>query len=268
MLSASDSDKGLFLPVAAEDGAVPPHRPLGSLASRLWGECNDSGIPVGRPCPGQDRLSADPRPGEDIEIVGEAGSGEEGLPLIRRLKPQVVICDLHLPGISGLDITERIVRSDIGTHVLIVSVQEEGPMPRRLIEAGASVTWARAAMPRNWCAPCAKSPAVAAISPATLRSEWPWRNCAGRTRPSTCCHRRELEVARMLCQGMRMEEIGRRLSLSGKTVATHKYRLYEKLGIKDTVALARLAGQHGVSDPVTPSDRAKEKAPFGGPSSA
>ena len=60
---------------------------------------------------------------------------------------------------------------------------------------------------------------------------------------------RELEVARMLCQGLRMEEIGRRLNLSGKTVATHKYRLYDKLGIKDTVALARLAGQHGVSDP-------------------
>ena len=53
----------------------------------------------------------------------------------------------------------------------------------------------------------------------------------------------------MLCTGMRMEEIGRRLSLSGKTVATHKYRLYEKLGIRDTVALARLASQHGLSEP-------------------
>src|SRR5690606_15201676 len=60
---------------------------------------------------------------------------------------------------------------------------------------------------------------------------------------------RELEVARMLCTGMRMEEIGRRLSLSGKTVATHKYRLSDKLGIRDAVALARLAAQHGLSDP-------------------
>lgn len=62
---------------------------------------------------------------KEFEIVGEAGSGEEGLPMIRRLKPQVVICDLHLPGISGLDITERIVRSELGAYVLIVSVQEE-----------------------------------------------------------------------------------------------------------------------------------------------
>src|SRR5690606_39273941 len=60
---------------------------------------------------------------------------------------------------------------------------------------------------------------------------------------------RELEVARLLCTGMRMEEIGRRLSLSGKTVATHKYRLYEKLGIRDNVALARMAQLHGVCEP-------------------
>ena len=53
----------------------------------------------------------------------------------------------------------------------------------------------------------------------------------------------------LFCQGLRAEDIARRLSLSGKTIATHKYRLFDKLGIKDTVALARLAAQHGLSDP-------------------
>jgi DNA-binding CsgD family transcriptional regulator len=72
---------------------------------------------------------------------------------------------------------------------------------------------------------------------------------SGAQSPFDALSPRELEVARMLCQGMRMEEIGRRLSLSGKTVATHKYRLFDKLGIKDTVALARLASQYGVSEP-------------------
>ena len=54
----------------------------------------------------------------------------------------------------------------------------------------------------------------------------------------------------LFCQGLRAEDIARRLSLSGKTVATHKYRLFEKLGIKDTIALSRMAMQHGISDPV------------------
>ena len=53
----------------------------------------------------------------------------------------------------------------------------------------------------------------------------------------------------MFCRGMRAEDIARKLCLSGKTVATHKYRLFEKLAIKDTVALARLAAQYGITDP-------------------
>ena len=186
---------------------------------------------------------------KEFDIVGEAGSGEEGLPMIRRLKPQVVICDLHLPGISGLDITERIVRSDLGTYVLIVSVQEEGPMPRRLIEAGASGYLGKG---------CDAAELVRAVREVARGRRYLASHVAQRMALSRLCgddspfdalSPRELEVARMLCQGLRMEEIGRRLSLSGKTVATHKYRLYDKLGIKDTVALARMAGQHGVSDP-------------------
>ena len=66
----------------------------------------------------------------DIEVVGESGSGEAALPEIRRLKPDVVLCDLHLPGISGLEVTERIVRGGHGIRVVVVSVMEEGPLPR------------------------------------------------------------------------------------------------------------------------------------------
>lgn len=73
----------------------------------------------------------------DIEVVGEADSGEIALPMIRRLKPDIVLCDLHLPGISGLEVTERIVKGDYGCRVVVVSVLEDGPVPKRLIEAGA-----------------------------------------------------------------------------------------------------------------------------------
>ena len=72
----------------------------------------------------------------DIEVVGEAETGEAALPLVRQLKPDVVLCDLHLPGYSGLEVTERIVRADLGVRVIIVSVLEDGPLPKRLLEAG------------------------------------------------------------------------------------------------------------------------------------
>ena len=185
----------------------------------------------------------------DFEVVGEAGSGEEGLPMIRRLKPNVVICDLHLPGISGLDITERIVRAGMGVHVLIVSVQEKGPMPRRLIEAGASGYLGKGCDAQELVRALREVARGRRYLASHVAQRMALAKLCGEGSPFDLLSPRELEVARLLCQGMRMEEIGRRLSLSGKTVATHKYRLYEKLGIKDTVALARLAGQHGVSDP-------------------
>ena len=74
----------------------------------------------------------------DIEVVGDADNGEDALRQIRSIKPDVVLCDLHLPGLSGLEITERITRSDLEARVIIVSVLEDGPLPRRLMEAGAS----------------------------------------------------------------------------------------------------------------------------------
>ena len=73
----------------------------------------------------------------DIECVGECGSGEEGLAQVRALKPDVLVCDLHLPGISGLEVTRRLQAAESSTRVLIVTVQEEGPLPRSLLEAGA-----------------------------------------------------------------------------------------------------------------------------------
>lgn len=183
----------------------------------------------------------------DFEVVGEAGNGEDGLPLIRRLKPDVVLCDLHLPGISGLEVTERLVRSGSESKVVIVSVQEDGPMPKRMLEIGARGYIGKA---------CDAQELFRAIRDVARGKRYVGGEIAqklalagDRRTPFEMLSPRELEIALLLCQGMRAEEIARRLSLSSKTVATHKYRLFEKLGIKDTVALARLAGQNGLLDP-------------------
>lgn len=184
-----------------------------------------------------------------VEIIGEAATGEEALPQIRRLQPDVVLCDLHLPGISGLDITERIVRADVGIRVIIVSIQEDGPMPRRLIEAGASGYLGKGCDPQELVRAVGDVFRGRRYLASDVAQRMALDGFGGQTSPFDLLSPRELQVARLLCQGLRMEEIGRRLSLSGKTVATHKYRLFEKLGIRDAISLARLAGQHGISDP-------------------
>ena len=186
----------------------------------------------------------------DIVVVGEAATGEDGLAMARRLRPDVALCDLHLPGISGLEVTARIARGGWGTRVLVVSVLEDGPMPKRLLEAGAdgyvgkncdAAELVRAvrtvASGRRYLA--------GAIAQALALS-----GVDGAGTPFDALSARELEVAMLLLRGMRQEDIARRLSLSAKTVNTHKSRLFGKLGIRDSIALARMAGRHGLAEPL------------------
>ena len=186
----------------------------------------------------------------EVEIVGQADSGEGALPQLRRLRPEVLVCDVHLPGISGLEVTERVVRGAYGTRVIVVSAQHDGPLPRRALEAGASAYVGKGhdvsellravhdvALGKRYLASgIAQQIALAGID-----------GHAGS--PFDALSPRELEVALLLTQGLRQEDIARRLSLSAKTINTHKARLFEKLGIRDSIALARLASLHGMGDP-------------------
>ncbi|PZU18972.1 response regulator [Stenotrophomonas sp. PS02298] len=185
----------------------------------------------------------------DIEVVGEADSGDVALPLIRRLKPDVVLCDLHLPGLSGLEITERIVKGDHGTKVIIVSVLEDGPMPKRLLEAGASGYVGKGGDSKELIRAVHDVAIGKRYLATSIAQNLALSNLEGGESPFDLLSPRELEVALLLIQGHRQEEIARRLSLSAKTVNTHKARLFQKLGVQDNIALARLAAQYGVGDP-------------------
>lgn len=185
----------------------------------------------------------------DIEVVGEADSGEIALPMIRKLKPDVVLCDLHLPGISGLEVTERIVKGEYGCKVVVVSVLEDGPMPKRLIEAGASGYVGKAGDAVELLRAVRDVARGKRYLANGIAQHLALAGIGGESSPFDTLSPRELEVAMLLVQGMRQEEIAKRLSLSAKTVNTHKSRLFEKLGIQDSIALARLSSQYGLSDP-------------------
>ena len=73
----------------------------------------------------------------DIEIVGEASSAEDGLRLIRAEHPDVALVDVHMPGMSGVEMTERVVRAKLSTRIVVLTVVEDVRFPRRLLEVGA-----------------------------------------------------------------------------------------------------------------------------------
>lgn len=186
----------------------------------------------------------------DIEVIGDVESGEAALPLIKRLKPEVVLCDLHLPGLSGLEVTERVTHGGRGPRVIIVSVLEDGPMPRRLLEAGASGYVGKGGDAQellNAIRDVARGKRYLASSVAQSMA---LSGVTGNATPIDNLTARELEIGLLMAQGIRQHDIAQRLSLSPKTINTHKSRLFDKLGIGDTVALVRTLKQHGLLDPV------------------
>jgi two-component system, NarL family, invasion response regulator UvrY len=185
----------------------------------------------------------------DIEVVGDAESGEEALPLIRKLKPDVVLCDLHLPGLSGLEVTERIVKGDQESRVIIVSVLQDGPMPRRLLEAGASGYVGKGGDAAELLRAIREVARGKRFLANGIAQNLALAGIDGSASPFDSLSPREMEIALMLVQGLRQDAIAKRLSLSAKTVNTHKARLFEKLDITDSIALARLASRYGIVDP-------------------
>ncbi|WP_028918841.1 response regulator [Pseudoxanthomonas suwonensis] len=187
----------------------------------------------------------------DIEIVGEAPSGEEALPQIRKLKPDVVLCDLHLPGISGLEVTERIVRGKLGSRVVIVSVLEEGPLPKRLLDVGAYAYVGKGGNAQELLHAVRDAARGRRYLGSSVAQNMALATMGGDSSPFEQLSSRELEVAMLLVQGMRQDAIAKRLSLSAKTINTHKSRLFQKVGVQDSIALARLAARYGLMDPGT-----------------
>jgi DNA-binding NarL/FixJ family response regulator len=193
------------------------------------------------------RLIIDKQP--DMEVVGEAEDGESGFAQIRKLNPDVALVDVHMPGVSGVEVTQRVRRSKLPTHVVIRTRVDEAPFPRRLLEAGASGYLTKG---------CPADELVRAVRAVASGRRYLSADVAqqlalettgsGAASPFDELSARELEIAMLLTRGRSMPDIAGRLNISAKTVATYKYRLFEKLNVDNVVTLAHLAALHGLNE--------------------
>jgi two-component system invasion response regulator UvrY len=184
-----------------------------------------------------------------IKVIGEAKSGEEAVKVARELRPQVILMDVKMPGIGGLEATRKVLRADPDIKVIAVTVYGEEPFPSRLLQAGAagyitkgsSLDEMVQAIRTVYAGQRYLSPEVAqqlALKHLTDKDESPF----------DALSERELQVMIMITNGHKVQEISDKLCLSPKTVNSYRYRLFEKLNVNSDVELTHLAIRHGMLD--------------------
>mgnify|MGYP003418639581 FL=1 len=185
-----------------------------------------------------------------LQVVGQADSGEEALKKARELKPDVVLMDVRMPGIGGLEATRKLLRSHQDMKVLAVTACEDDPFPTWLLQAGAAGYLTKGAALEEMVQAIRMvfagqryiSPQIA--QQLALKSFQPQTNGS----PFDLLSEREVQIALMIAGCQKVQSISDKLCLSPKTVNTYRYRIFEKLSITSDVELALLAVRHGMVD--------------------
>jgi DNA-binding NarL/FixJ family response regulator len=182
----------------------------------------------------------------EIEVVGEADSGELGCRLYAELSPDVVIMDLTLPGIGGLEAIRRIVQRDAKAKVLVFSMHEDILFVEQALAAGARGYVTKSSPPYVLVAAVKDIAAGGQPFAGDIAQRLKYARVRGDSSPLKDLSTREFEIFCLLAEGFSSAEIAKRLSLSHKTVANYGTQLKSKLGVGTVAELARLAIRHGV----------------------
>lgn len=183
-----------------------------------------------------------------IEVIAEATTGEEAVSLCRQHSPRVVLMDINMPGMGGIEATKKILAHNEEIKVIIITMNDDEILAQTLLKIGAAgyltkgckiseITHAikEVIANRRYITPeIAQQLALAQTKTGSEQS------------PFHDLSERELQVMMMILEGRKTSEISDCLCLSPKTISTYRHRLFSKLGIQSDVELARMAIDHNL----------------------
>ncbi len=188
---------------------------------------------------------------EDIEVIGEARSGEEAIEMARSLPVNLILMDVKMPGVGGLEATRKILTRDNTIRVIAVSAMSEDLFPERLMKLGASGYITKDADFKEMVYAIRRVMDGNMYMSSAVAQQLALRNFDGTKQDSSpfkLLSERELQTAMMIATGTKVSTIADSLCVSPKTVNSYRYRIFEKLNISNDVELTILAVKHKVLD--------------------
>jgi len=182
-----------------------------------------------------------------IKVIGEAGTGEDAIRVAKELIPDVVLMDVQMPGIGGLEATRKMIRHNPDIKILALTVCDDEPYPSRLLQAGAVGYITKG---------CDAEEMIRGIRAVYTGQRYISSEIAQQlalkrfTKPDESpldiLSERELQIMLMITSGQKVQDISDKLCLSPKTVNSYRYRIFEKLSIHSDVELTLLAIRLGL----------------------
>jgi two-component system invasion response regulator UvrY len=182
-----------------------------------------------------------------LKVIGETQTGEEAVLFCRKTEPDVVLMDMNMPGIGGLEATKKIIRYSPDVKVIVLTVYCEEPIPTKVMQIGAAGYLTKGAGPDEMInAIRAVNSGQRYITPEIAQQMALSQFKSAEENPFNVLSERELQIMLMITRGQKVPDISEQLKLSSKTINSYRYRMFEKLDVGNDVELTHLAIRHGM----------------------
>ena len=183
---------------------------------------------------------------DDIEIIAEADTGERACRAFADLQPDVVVLDLTMPGIGGLEAIRRMVARDPNARILVFSMHEDTVFVEQALQAGAQGYITKSSAPEILVQAIRELASGKSHIDAEIVQRLAFQKARGKDSPFSNLSTREFEIFCLLAEGLNTSEIAKRLSLSYKTIANYSTQIKGKLNVSTVAEIARLAIRHNI----------------------
>ena len=184
----------------------------------------------------------------DIKVIAEAESGEQSIQRYVEHKPDVVVMDITMPGIGGLEAIERILAKDSSAKILVLSAHEDSVHPKRVLNAGAMGYLTKRSAAEELIKAIRTVASGKKYLEASVAQQMAIQQLSGDQNPVDVLSPREFEVFMALAKGKPTNEIADTLFLSPRTVGTHLYNIKQKLNANNSAEIALIAMRSGLLD--------------------